>query len=243
MDSLFATMDDNGGSSGMPEPNMPRVEDWSQLEKLRREKEVLNFYVSGHPLEQFYLDVEAFSQVKLGEVADGTEFTAPVRACGIISGIRTKLDRRENQIAFVTIEDFTGKAECIFWSDAYRKFAPMLSDGEMVFVVGKAEMNGADGIKIIADDVIPMSQARARFTNALAVDVCVDQIGSDAVERTASLFRNNQGELQCIFRIYDEQRELRGKWVSRRYTVTASDDLLNGLIDIYGKSYVKLVGK
>ena len=165
MDSLFSTVDESGSNSGIPEPNMPRVEDWSQLEKLRREKEVLNFYVSGHPLEQFYLDVEAFSQVRLGEVADGTEFTAPVRACGIISGIRTKLDRRENQIAFVTIEDFTGKAECIFWSEAYRKFAPMLSDGEMVFVVGKAELNGADGIKIIADDVIPMSQARARFTS------------------------------------------------------------------------------
>ncbi len=87
---------------------MVRVEDWSQLERLRREKEVLNFYVSGHPLEQYLLDVEAFSQVKLGEIADGTEFTAPIRACGIISGIRTKLDRRENQIAFVTIEDFTG---------------------------------------------------------------------------------------------------------------------------------------
>jgi len=243
MDSLFSLMDDSGASIGMPEPNMVRVEDWSQLERLRREKEVLNFYVSGHPLEQYLLDVEAFSQVKLGEIADGTEFTAPIRACGIISGIRTKLDRRENQIAFVTIEDFTGKAECIFWSDSYRKFAPVLSDGDMVFIVGKAEMNGSDGIKIIADDVIPMSQARARFTNALAVDVCLDQIGPDAVEQTQALFKNNQGELQCIFRVYDEQRELKGKWVSRRYMVTASDDLIEGLVKIYGRDYVKLVGK
>ncbi|MEO6049341.1 MAG: OB-fold nucleic acid binding domain-containing protein, partial [Candidatus Kapaibacterium sp.] len=242
MESLFSVMGD-GGVTSIPEPNLPKVPEWGQLEKLRREKDVLNFYVSGHPLEQFQLDVEAFAQVKLGEVDEKQEFTAPVRACGIISAIRTKLDRRENQIAFVTIEDFTGKAECVFWSDNYRKFAPVLSQGEMVFIIGKAELNGADGIKIIADDVIPMTQARARFTNALAVDVRLDTVVPDAIERTLQLFKNNPGELQCIFRVYNEHRELSGRWASRRYTVTASNELVDGLIDIYGGGYVKLLGK
>jgi DNA polymerase-3 subunit alpha len=243
MESLFAVADDTGATNDLPEPKLPTVEDWTQIDRLAREKEMLNFYVSGHPLEQFQLDVESFSQLKLGEIAEDSDFTGPVRACGIISAIRTKLDRRENQIAFVTIEDFTGKAECIFWSESYRKFAPVLTVGEMVFIVGKAELNGSDGIKIIADDVIPMDQARARFANALAVNVRLENVGADAAQRTYELFKHNQGELQCIFHIYNEERVRAGSYVSRRYTVTPSNDLINGLMDIYGRNYVRMIGK
>jgi DNA-directed DNA polymerase III PolC len=242
MDSLFAVIDESGKGSGIPEPALPNVQDWGRLDRLRHEKEVLNFYVSGHPLQEYLAEVEAFTQIKLGEVEEDAKFTAPVRACGIISAVRTKLDRRENQIAFVTIEDFTGKAECIFWSDAYKKYAPMLAVGEMVWVIGKAEMNGADGVKIIADDVIPMAQARSRFTNALAVDVLLDEVPPDAPQRTFELFRKNNGDLQCIFRIYDSDRQLAGRWVSRRFTVTASNEVFDGLVEIYGKRNVKLLG-
>ncbi|HVZ39573.1 MAG TPA: DNA polymerase III subunit alpha [Candidatus Kapabacteria bacterium] len=242
MDSLFSLGDDSPGVS-IPEPRMPNVEDWPQLEKLSREKEVLNFYVSGHPLEQYELDVESFAQIKLGEVDESTDLGSPVRACGIISAIRTKLDKRENQIAFVTIEDFTGKAECIFWSDAYRKFAPMLSVGEIVFISGRAELNGADGVKIISDDVVPIAQARSRFANALAVDVQLDRVGADAAQRTYDLFKHNQGEMQCIFRIYSEERELVGRMISKRYMITPTTDLLDGLVEIYGRQYVRLIAK
>lgn len=243
MESLFASADDGAGNLGLPEPRLPVIEDWSQMDRLKREKEMLNFYVSGHPLEEYLLDVESFSQIKLGEVNEDTDLSTPIRACGIIAAIRTKLDRRENQIAFVTIEDFTGKAECIFWSDAYRKFAPLLSIGEMVFVVGKGELNGADGVKIITDDVIPMEQARARFTNALAVSVQLDQVGAQTAQRIYELFKHNQGELQCIFHLYNENRMRAGSYVSRRFTVTPSNALINGLIDIFGRNYVRLIGK
>jgi DNA polymerase-3 subunit alpha len=242
MDSLFAVPSEGSNTPSIPEPQMPRIDDWPRIERLRREKEMLNFYVSGHPLEDYAVEVSAFSQVSLGEIDPDTEFKAPVRACGIVSAIRTKLDKRENQIAFVTIEDFTGKAECIFWSDAYKRFGSMLVQGEIVFIIGKAESNGADGIKIIADDVIPMEQARSRFANGLAVNVQLDQVAEDAVERTYDLFKRNMGELQCIFRIYNEKRELTGRYVARRFTVTPSRDLLDGLIDIYGRNNVTFVG-
>ncbi len=242
MDSLFAVAGDEGGPS-IPEPNLPNVPDWPQLERLSREKEVLSFYVSGHPMEQYEMDVEAFAQIKLGDVTEETDLSAPLRACGIISAIRTKLDRRENQIAFVTIEDFTGKAECVFWSDMYKKFAPVLAVGEIVFLTGRAELSGSEGVKMIADDVVPMAQARMRFANALAVDVRLEEVGADAAQRTYELFKHNEGPMQCIFRIYGENRELVGRLVSKRYAVTPTTELLRGLADIYGKQYVRLLPK
>src|SRR5262249_45095197 len=91
MESLFAA--DDGNANGLPpEPALQEIDEWAPLDKLSREKEMLNFYVSGHPLEEFAADVEAFAQIRLGEIAEDAKFTAPVRACGIITAIRTKLD-------------------------------------------------------------------------------------------------------------------------------------------------------
>ncbi len=118
----------------------------------------------------------------------------------------------------------------------------MLVVGEMVCVIGKAEVNGSDGIKIIADEVIPMAQTRSRFANAVAVNVQLDSVPENAIEKTYELFKGNQGELQCIFRVYNENRELTGRWVSRRHMVTPSNALLDGLTEIYGRTNVKLVG-
>ncbi|MBC8145115.1 MAG: DNA polymerase III subunit alpha, partial [bacterium] len=240
MDSLFAA--DGGESTAMPEPSLSTLADWSKLEKLSREKDVLNFYVSGHPLEEYTLEVDAFAQIRLGEIDENARFEAPVRACGIITAIRTKLDKRENLIAFAIIEDFTGKAECIFWSDAYKRFGPIVQVGEMVSVTGKAELNGSDGVKIIVDDIIPMTQARTRYTTAIAINVDLDSVGVAEAERTSMLFKQHQGELQCIFRVYDASRELSGRWVSRRFTVAPTRELIDGLADIYGRDNVNLIG-
>ena len=240
MDSLFQA-DDPGGAA-IPEPSLSSVPEWPRLEKLAREKEVLNFYVSGHPLEEYHLEVDAFAQIRLGEIDEAARFEAPVRACGIITAIRTKLDKRENLIAFAIIEDFTGKAECIFWSDAFKRFAAVVQVGEMVCVTGKAELNGSDGVKIIVDDILPMSQARARFATAIAINVDLDAVGAVEAEQTSTLFKQHQGELQCIFRVYDASRSLSGRWVSRRHTVAPTRELIDGLAEIYGRANVRLVG-
>lgn len=241
MTSLFASEDDDPGAA-IPEPPMTVLPEWPRMERLRREKEVLNFYVSGHPLQDYELEVDAFSQIRLGEPPEDASIQNAVRVCGIISSVRTKLDRRENTIAFVGIEDFTGKGEVVFWSDAYRKFSAMLTVGEVVFVIGKAESNGSEGLKIIADDVVPIRDASARFANAIVISVELNTLNEIAAEATRDLFRQHKGNLQCIFRIYDENRELTRKFVARNYTISPDRDLIDGLRHLYGRANVALIG-
>jgi len=241
MTSLFAIDNEEPGLS-IPEPPLPHVDEWPRLERLRREKEVLNFYVSGHPLQDYELEVEAFAQVKLGDPPVEGSTLGTVRVCGIITSVRTKLDRRENTIAFVGIEDFTGKGEVVFWSDVYRRHAATLVPGEIIFVVGRAELNGSDGMKIIADDVVTMADAKTRFANAVVISVELGRIDESAAIATRDLFKEHKGDLQCIFRVYNEHRELTQRYVSRNYTVTPSKHLIEGLRDLYGWANVALVG-
>ncbi len=242
MDSLFAVGDDDGGESVIPIPPLPEVEEWPQLERLNRERGVLNFYVSGHPLDEFALEADAFSQLRFGELPEEIDASVPVRVCGVVTNIRTKLDRRENQFAIVGIEDFTGKAECIFWSEAWRRNASMITEGSMIFVLGRPEIEGADSLKLVADEVVPMPQALEKFTKGVTINVALDRIPVDAHEQTEILFREEKGDLQPIFRIYDAQGALRAKYAARGTPIAATRHLVERLGEIYDPSNVELRG-
>lgn len=241
MDSLFS-MEGDSGEAVIPEPSMPDVPDWPRTEKLKREKEVLDFYVSGHPLEAYRLEADTFSDIKFGELPEELEEKKPARVCGVVSYIRTKLDRRENQFAIVGIEDFTGKAECIFWSDSWRRNASMVTEGAMIFVVGRPEIEGADKLRIVVDEVVPISEALKKFTKGVAVNIRLDDVEENAPQQTQELFKQHQGEVQCIFRVYDTQGALIGKWAARQASVAPSRELIDGLGHIYSPQNVRIIG-
>ena len=242
MDSLFALEGAVGEEAMIPEPTLPDVNEWNRLEKLKREKKILDFYVSGHPLEDYALEAESFAEIKFGELPEELDTTRPSRVCGVVSYVRTKLDRRENQFAIVGIEDFTGKAECIFWSDSWLRNASMVTEGAMVFVTGRPEIEGADMLRIVCDDVIPMSEALQKYTKGIAVNVVLDNIGREAAEQTVQLVKRFEGDVQCIFRAYDNQGTLVGRWTARNATLSPSRELLRELYTIYGRQNVLIAG-
>ena len=241
MDSLFA-IEGEGDEAVIPEPALPEVPEWSRLEKLKREKEVLDFYVSGHPLEAYRLEATSFSDITFGELPEEMKANKPARVCGVVSNVRTKLDRRENQFAIVGIEDFTGKAECIFWSDAWRRNASMVTEGAMIFVVGRPEIEGADKLRIVVDEVVPVPDALQKFTKAVAVNVRLADVEESAPQRTLDLFNKHQGEVQCVFRVYDNQGALVGKWASRNKAISPSRAFIEELGQIYSSKNVHIVG-
>lgn len=158
MDSLF------GSDAIEPvEPPLPEVEPWSAEELLRREHEVLNFFISGHPLDQHRHIAQAVATVQLGRtesVASGSN----VRCCGLITEVRTRLDKSERTIAFATIEDYTGVGEVILWSSVYEQCADIVRDGALVVVTGKIELRDDTATpRIVAEEVIPIERAYERI--------------------------------------------------------------------------------
>ena len=114
--------DIQGGSSEamIVYPPLPESNRWSEFEKLQHEKNVLGFYVSGHPLLKYEREVKELSTVPLGDPS-ALKPGSIVKACGIVTAVKRKIDKRNNTMAFVSIEDFTGTAECIVFSDAFQK--------------------------------------------------------------------------------------------------------------------------
>ncbi|RPI66731.1 MAG: DNA polymerase III subunit alpha, partial [Ignavibacteriae bacterium] len=170
MDSLFGDAE----VTKPVEPTLPPVEPWPERERLHKEREYLNFYISGHPLQEFAMAVQSFSTLNLGRL-DTDKHESVVRLCGIISDIRTRLDKRENTIAFIRVEQYSGACECVFWSDKYKQFSEILKPDAILVFVGKCEINGQN-VKIYVDDVLTMQQAEQRLAKGYVLRIDPDRV-------------------------------------------------------------------
>jgi DNA polymerase-3 subunit alpha len=166
MDSLFG----ESGSEMIVEPKLPERERWSEKERLEKEYEVLNFYISGHPLQRYVVQLSSFCTLQLGKT-ENIPTGKTVRVGGLISSVRERFDKKEKQIAFAMMEDMTGKGEVILWSEAYAQFRELIYEGSAVFVTGKAEVRDDGQLKITADDITAMEHSLRKFTRGFKIRI------------------------------------------------------------------------
>ncbi len=220
---------------GVEAPPLTPADPWSEFEKLAREKSVLGFYVSGHPLLRFEREINEFATVHFGDLS-GFRTGSIVKACGIISSVKKKLDKRNNTMAFVLLEDFSGKGECIVFSDAFAKYQDLLKPDEMVMVTGRGEMNG-DSLKIIVNDVAPMSRVRERFTKSVVLSINVNDVQEGMILRLRGLLEQHRGNCPCYFSVQDAGSTR--MFQARRYPVEPSGGFVDEVTKMLGAQNIR----
>jgi DNA polymerase-3 subunit alpha len=217
-------------------PVLQHVEEWDEIEKLSREKAVLGFYISGHPLLRYEREVNLFSTARLGS-PQGVKQGTTVRIGGIITAIKKKIDKKGNMMAFVTLEDFTGKGECIVFSDAYRQFHALLNEDALVMVAGKAEHNG-DALRILVSEVYPIAEARERFARQVVLSIDLDRLRSEMVEDLRKIVERHRGKCACTFEVTSGGQPSAMRLHSTRYDVKVSDEFVQEVERILGPNTV-----
>ena len=158
--SLFDT--GSGEDLAINQPAIPAIDEWDDRDKLQQEKETLGFYVTGHPLDRYKQTLEKFTNVdalSIREVAD----KSAVRIGGTISSSKVIRTRKEELMGFATVEDLNGTVEVVIFPSIYASCADLLSSDTPVLVQGQAQVE-ENGVKILADAIIPMDRAEATWT-------------------------------------------------------------------------------
>jgi DNA polymerase-3 subunit alpha len=176
-------------------PELPEIEDWPVSAKLNSEKEILGFYVSGHPLARFRRELGHFTSVstrKIESIDDGRE----VRVGGIVQTVKTMLDKRGNQMAFVTIEDFSGSVELIVFSDCYEKAKSFLKVDGIILASGRISTREGQAAKLIASNLLPLDHLSEYVNCRLVLDI--DRKDYSRITEWWSLLQANQGDREVI---------------------------------------------
>jgi DNA polymerase-3 subunit alpha len=222
-------------------PDLPQIDPWSQAEKLRREKELLGFYVSGHPLSKFEEDVYAFSTPMLGHLND-VGAGKNVRVCGLVTQVNTRFDRKDKEMAFFTLEDFTGSVRVIAFSDAYGKYRDFIQEDGMIVLSGRVDRRSEnDEISVLATEITPLEQAREKFSKGLSLNIEFNKFGDGELNRIQMLLKKFPGKCSVYINIKDEEgKEYLLK--SKKYLVDPAPALVQDLRLVLGKDNVWIEG-
>jgi DNA polymerase-3 subunit alpha len=250
--SLFG--DGDAGAEAM-EPGLPSdVDRWPKAERLKNEHEVLGFYVSGHPLDEYRAEADAFANAHFGE-PDQLEKTieraaggdgrnrGPVRTfCGIITDVSRNTTRSGKPIAFATIEDFTGQGEMVVFSNILDRIQPYLEVDNVVLVKGNVEVRGGT-VKVIAKEVSPMWKVREQMVSEVVLTVHLDEVMPDELREFRSFCERSVGNCTLYFDV--DAPELRGqeRLRSRSYVVEPTAEFMKGAQRIFGSDNIALKGQ
>jgi len=222
-------------------PDLPQINPWPQSETLKREKELLGFYLSGHPLLKFKDEVNAFSSPTISHLSQINPGQT-VRVCGIITQVTTRFDRKEQPMAFFNIEDFTGSVRIIAFADAYEKFRDLIAEDKMVFVTGRLDRrDDRDESSILASEIIPIEQARKKYTKRISLNIEALKMAEDESEKFTMLFQKHPGSCDVYFSV----KSMKGTDLllkSKTYQITPNPQLIDDLRTILGKENVWIEG-
>ena len=130
-----------------PEPALPKANDWTLKEKLQGEKELLGFYVTGHPLDNY--------EEKIAELAthdssklEGLEKGAEVALCGMITGVQKRRNREGKPWASLVIEDRSGSIDAMVFTTQYERLVPSLVEDQAVLIRGSALPEEGNATKV-----------------------------------------------------------------------------------------------
>jgi len=141
------------------------ITQWSEHEKLSYEKELLGFYVSGHPLDA-YVDLFATKNYRTIASLSDLEDRASFKIAGALVQIDKKFTRREGKpFAVVWVEDLTGTVEVVLWNEIYMKVADVLAPGRVVEIRGTLDKRD-EAVRATAENVTTLARKKANGTAA-----------------------------------------------------------------------------
>jgi len=238
--NIFEMASDENNQSSQ-EPQLTKVsEEWTKSQALIKEKELLGFYISGHPLLKHETEINAFSKVNTNNI-NSLENRTSVRLGGIISQVKKIYDKKNQTMAFVTIEDLKGSTEVILFSDAFNKYNELLKNDNMIFITGSISVKDRDNVKIICDEVIPMKEAAKKFTKYIVLQIETNEIEKTTLKKTVKEIEKYAGGCPVYLEVKTNGNE---KLIleSQKYKVSPTNPLLSNLKKILGDERVLIYG-
>lgn len=142
---------DNTISSWESAPKLPDIPDYSAQEKLRKEKELLGFYVSDHPLKLAHEIAKFWSSISLIELADQSKRTT-ICVIVMLTEVKSHITKKDGKpMAFVQMEDLTGQAEGVVFPSSYERIGSLIQTDARLIVWGKVERK-EDQVQLIIED-------------------------------------------------------------------------------------------
>jgi DNA polymerase III subunit alpha len=216
-----------------------RAREWTDKERLAGEKETLGLYLTGHPIDEYEKELARFVSTRIVDLKPSRE---PQRVAGLVVAVRTMKSKRGDTMAFVTLDDRTGRIEASLFGELYDQLRGQIEADQVMIVEGEVSSDDfSGGLRLRGKEVTPMVAARARYGEAVELSLDGTRVNGRLVEslRDSLVPHRDDGGLPVRLRYRNEAAagwlELDAQW-----RVAPSDELLIALREVEGQDGVRL---
>jgi len=244
-------------NSYIPEPAMPEAEEWPLIEKLKYEKEVIGMYLTGHPLDNFKMEMERYCNSSISDLKNmqkarsgegGDEIMAAFaqlrkrgEICigGMVSNVQHKMTKNGKPFGTFVLEDYNESYEFALFGDDYVKFRHLLVDGYFLHLKGiieeKFKQKDNWDMRILTMSLL--SEMRDKLTKSLTVCLDLNALNSQLLDNIQDLITNNNQRYpvkNCTLRfmVKDRDDSMLVDLPSKSFKVNPSDDLMADIFSL-----------
>jgi DNA polymerase-3 subunit alpha len=228
--SLF-DMGDGGGDVEMPEPPLPQCEPWSNLEQLKYEKDVIGIYISGHPLDNYKLELN-FCNATITDLKDMVKLKGKeISVGGMISSVQHKISKNGKPFGSFMLEDYNDTFELPVFGEEYLRFRHFLVQGAFLYVKGKIQerWNQPDNMEFKISAIQLLPELRDKLAKSITIQIPLGEISDSFIEKMLSLVSSNPGPCNVKFTVYDRAENLSIDMPSKKVKVSLSNDFIQSL--------------
>jgi len=194
-----------------PDPEMPDCNPYTKIEQLRKEKEVTGFYISGHPLDDFRLEIDAFCETTLADLFNDPKkyFNRPVYVAGMITGVQERMTQNGKPYGSFMLEDFNDSKKFFLFSEDYLKLKHFLMEGFNVLAQVRVQLRRGqqEQLEIKVINITLLAEALEKFTKSITVFLKTDLINTGMVASLKKIMKSGKGNCKVKFRIEDAEEK------------------------------------
>ncbi len=223
----------------IPEPEVPPCEEWGTMEKLRREKEVVGIYISGHPLDDFKTEIKAFSNANVSYFHNLEEHIGrELCFAGVITDVQHRVSKNGKGWALFTLEDYTDTFEFRIFGEEYLKFRHFMMINSFVYVkvfVRDGWVNRETGKKsdprLQYNQFMLLQEVMENYAKKLTIKLNIDRLEEKNIHQLKDTLVSFKGDHTLQFIVYEMEEEIKVTMLSRKQKVQITSELLTTLED------------
>jgi DNA polymerase III subunit alpha len=230
-------------SQGGHHDALPAIPEWDEHTRLTAEKEVLGFFITGHPLEKYrekLEDLRALTTTEIAAIKVSTGKEETLTTAGLIRNLRVLKSRRGEFYAQGVLEDREGSVEMIVFPEAYRKLEERVKLDVPVLVRGGLRIEEGVNPKLTVSDILALSEAKVPLPRSLRIRIPAAKANPSTVDDLHALFSRSRGETKVLFDV-EQEGDFMVVMEAEGYNVLPDRSFLARVEELCGRGAVRVI--